>query len=193
MHESCYLIFKTFIKNYTNNKKTYSILEIGSKNVNKNNKKTYSEILKTCGILYNYTGLDIEDGDNVDIVTNEEYKYPIDSNTYDIIICSSVLEHVPFFWETFLEIVRITKKNGLMFFNTPANGRIHKYPLDCWRFYPDAYKSLELYSKGQTDLLENFIYEEEQLNILLSDKKDQYKGNYWHDNIGIFKKNKLSK
>ena len=188
MHESCYKNFIIFLEKYTNNQKVYKILEIGSKQVNTNNKKTCLDLLKTQDILYEYTGLDIESGENVDIISADPYSYPLESESYDIIICSSVLEHVPLFWKTFLEIVRITRKDGLMYFNTPSSGRIHKYPLDCWRFYPDAYKALEICSEDKVELLENYIYEEEQLNILLSDKKDQYKGNYWHDNIGIFKK-----
>ena len=28
--------------------------------------------------------------------------------------------------------------NGLFYLNVPSNGPYHTYPLDCYRFYPDA-------------------------------------------------------
>ena len=27
---------------------------------------------------------------------------------------------------------------GHVYVNAPSNGGVHRYPLDCWRFYPDA-------------------------------------------------------
>ena len=47
---------------------------------------------------------------------------PFKDNSIDIVVSISVFEHVEFFWETYLEMLRILKPNGLLFINAPSNG-----------------------------------------------------------------------
>ena len=46
-----------------------------------------------------YTGLDIIDGPNVDVVLSDPYEYPLESSRVDFIISSSSFEHTEFFWK----------------------------------------------------------------------------------------------
>ena len=91
---------------------------------------------------------------------NIPYKLDFESESVDIICCSSVFEHDIFFWVTFLECMRILKPHGLLYLQAPSNGPDHKYPVDCWRFYPDSGKALEKwarYNSYRPLLLETFI------------------------------------
>ena len=38
-----------------------------------------------------------------------------------------------------------TKPGGLIFAVAPGTGPVHRYPYDCWRFYPDAWAALASY------------------------------------------------
>ena len=83
----------------------------------------------------------------------------IDS-AYDVIISTSVFEHVEFFWLTYLEILRILKPNGIFYFNVPSNGDFHRWPQDCWRFYPDSGNALINWAKRNNFnpiLLESYV------------------------------------
>jgi SAM-dependent methyltransferase len=51
------------------------------------------------------------------------------------------------FWLVFLEIMRVLKPNGLFYLNAPSNGNFHRYPVDCWRFYPDSGNALVAWAK----------------------------------------------
>ena len=57
-------------------------------------------------------------------------------------ISGQAFEHVDFFWASFLEIARVIKPGGLVFLIAPSRGPEHRYPVDCWRFYPDGYRAL---------------------------------------------------
>ena len=43
------------------------------------------------------------------------------------------------FWVTFAEMARVVKAGGFVYISVPVNGPVHRHPMDCWRFYPDAY------------------------------------------------------
>jgi hypothetical protein len=38
--------------------------------------------------------------------------------------------------------MRVLKPEGLFYLNVPSNGAFHRYPVDCWRFYPDSGRAL---------------------------------------------------
>ena len=60
------------------------------------------------------------------IVLEDPYKLPFDSDSVDIVICSSCFEHSEMFWLLFLEVMRILKPTGLFYMNAPSNGAFHK-------------------------------------------------------------------
>lgn len=92
-------------------------------------------------------GMDIEPGLNVDIVVADPYDWKeIATGSVDVVTCSEVFEHAEFFWITILEISRVLKGNGLAFITSPGGGPRHRFPVDCWRFYDDAFPALARYA-----------------------------------------------
>jgi SAM-dependent methyltransferase len=107
-----------------------------------------------------YIGVDMAPGLGVDIVAADPYTLPFSSQSFDVVVSTSCFEHVEMFWVLFLEILRVTKPNGLVYVNAPSNGGVHRYPVDCWRFYPDAAKALEKWARRngyQPSVLEQYI------------------------------------
>lgn len=141
MHNSalknCNLFFETYVKDKFVNPK---VVNIGSKD-NHNNQYKYIPSYVT------QIGLDFEPGPNVDIVLTDPYHFPVEDSSVDVVVSSSVFEHCEFFWLTILEIYRILKPTGLAYINAPSNGSFHRFPIDCWRFYPDAANSFVNWGK----------------------------------------------
>jgi SAM-dependent methyltransferase len=94
----------------------------------------------------NYIGVDLTKGPGVDVVLDNPYRLPFDDNSFDYVISSSCFEHSEFFWLTYLESIRVLKPNGLFYLNAPSNGDFHRFPVDCWRFFPDSGNALSNWS-----------------------------------------------
>ena len=97
------------------------------------------------------------------------YVIPLENNYADVVISGQAFEHIEFFWVSFLELVRIVKKDSYIIITAPSAGCVHRHPVDCWRFFPDAMPALAKW--GKVDLIETFMVEEG-----------------WGDNFGVFKK-----
>jgi SAM-dependent methyltransferase len=122
-----------------------------------------------------YVGIDIESAPGVDIVLEDGYIFPLEDDTFDFVISSSCFEHINFFWISFLEIIRVLKPNGLFYLNAPSGGDYHKYPIDCWRFYPDSGHALTKWgikNNHNCGLIEQYT----------SDKENDI----WADYVAIF-------
>lgn len=79
-------------------------------------------------------------GINVDIVSSKAFLWQeIEDESFDYVLSTSTFEHNPFFWVTFAEIARVLKQGGKTLITAPAAGIVHRYPVDCWRFYPDSW------------------------------------------------------
>ena len=118
MHLSALQSFRDFQETYLNHlddKNLKKVIEIGSLSVNSNVK----DIVST---NFNYIGLDIAEGPNVDIVLEDPYKLPFNDNSIDVVLSISTFEHTDFFWVTFLEILRVLKPEGLFFLRTACVG-----------------------------------------------------------------------
>lgn len=112
------------------------IADIGSFDVN----GTYKPLIAS---NHFYCGIDIRAGKNVDVVVDEQYKWDnIESDYFDIIISGSCLEHVKHPWLLFETLERILKPDGLMLIVVPNTEVEHKYPVDCWRIFPDGLRVL---------------------------------------------------
>jgi len=133
----------------------YKVVEIGSFDVNGS--------IRSCvgSNISDYVGLDFESGPGVDVVLTDPYTFPFQDNTFDILVTSSCFEHSEMFWLTFLEGMRILKPSGLFYYNVPSSWMsYHRYPFDCWRFYPDSARALETWAKRNglnTMVLESYI------------------------------------
>jgi SAM-dependent methyltransferase len=96
---------------------------------------------------FKYVGLDIEPGPNVDVVVTDPYKWTeIETESFDAVVSGSAFEHNPYFWVTMAEVARVLKPGAPCCIVAPSRGLVHRYPLDCWRFYPDAGPALAAYA-----------------------------------------------
>lgn len=180
MHPSALYNAKLFSETYIDKQKNITslkVLEIGSKNV----QDTILNIRNVLPESINYIGVDFDSGNNVDVVISDPYKLPFEDESIDYIISSSCFEHSEFFWLVYIEIMRVLKPTGLLYINVPNNGYIHRYPVDCWRFYPDS--GMALVNWGirngiNNTLLESFI--SNQSNSI-TEIRETYSEINWND------------
>jgi SAM-dependent methyltransferase len=125
-----------FFRTYVPADSSLDILEIGALDVN-GSPRTLAP--PRC----NYVGADFAEGKGVDVILTDAYSLPFADETFDVCISSSCFEHAEFFWLSFNEALRVLKPDGLFYLNVPSNGGFHRFPVDCWRFYPDAARALE--------------------------------------------------
>ena len=171
MHPSamnnCKVFFETY-GDYFSNDKTTKIVEIGSQDVN-------GSLRSVAPRDFDYIGVDFQAAKGVDIVLSDPYSLPFESESVDIVLSSSCFEHSEMFWLVFLEVMRVLKPTGLFYLNAPSAGSFHRFPVDCWRFYPDSGRALVQWSRrsgGNAELLESYTQ----------------KGGNWQDFVGIFLK-----
>ncbi len=153
MHQSSFEKMKHFLLEFSEDFKhsKCSVLDFGSFDVNGSYRSLFANE------KWNYIGLDVKRGPNVDFVPDDQYHWKsLADNQFDLVISGQALEHCEFFWLIFQEIHRVLKPSGLTCVIAPSSGPEHRYPVDCWRFYPDGMSALCKYSglevvKVQTD------------------------------------------
>ena len=128
-------IMQSFVEKYLEDKKL-TILDVGSFNVN----GSYNRYFQNP--KWKYTGADIVDGKNVDVVFKEPYNWQFKDNSFDVVISGQTFEHIEYPWLTIKEIERVMKPGGVGCIIAPSEGYEHRYPLDCWRFMPDGFRAL---------------------------------------------------
>jgi len=127
-----------FVADYLDPMSSLKILDAGSYNVN----GSYKSLFKN----WQYSGLDVEPGPNVDIVVNG-YDWGINEE-YDVVISGQALEHVEDMSKFMKAIYLAVKPGGLVCIIAPGvnkRGKTfkrHRYPIDCWRILPDGMKFL---------------------------------------------------
>jgi SAM-dependent methyltransferase len=152
MHPSALKNAKLFFDTYSSSFKSGEILEIGSQDVN-------GSLRNVAPNHMGYIGVDFTEGKGVDVITQDPYRMPFEDSRFDIVVSNSCFEHSELFWLLFLDVMRLLKPNGLLYINVPSNADFHRYPVDCWRFYPDSGKALVTWAKHNglnTVLLESF-------------------------------------
>ena len=167
MHDTAYETGKKFFELYW--KPSFKkILDLGSQNIN-------GTLRDFCPEGAEYLGVDMAEGEGVDLVLSDPYKFPFENESFDVIVSSSCFEHSTLFWLTFLECIRVLKRDGFLYINVPSNGIYHPYPTDCWRFYPDAAWALAEWSQKngfEVNPLESFTC--------------LRKGDIWNDFVAVF-------
>lgn len=142
MHKSSIIRMQWFIDNYATKitKNEVRVLDVGSYEVYGSYRHLFDES------KYHYSGLDIEEGPNVDIVLKHPYDWSaIESDSFDIVISGQAFEHIEFFWKTMEEMTRVLKKDGLLCLIAPHGFGEHRYPVDCYRFFSDGMIALARY------------------------------------------------
>ena len=167
MH-NCQAFFSCYSKSIDTATKV-RVIEIGSQDVN-------GSLRSVVPPQYEYIGLDFVAAKGVDIILTDPYSLPFEDESVDIILSSSCFEHSEMFWLVFLEILRVLKPEGLFYLNAPSSGNFHRYPVDCWRFYPDSGRALITWAKRNgigAAMLESYTQ----------------KGGSWQDYVAVFLKN----
>jgi len=178
MHKSAHETGQKFLTRYWLTGMT-SVLEIGSMDIN-------GSLRDFQPPNSNWTGVDLEAGKSVDIVLAATHTLPFGDVEFDLVVASSVFEHDPFFWRTFTEMVRVTKPNGFIYINAPSNGLVHRYPLDFYRFYPDAGHGLKEWAQidyPEIRLVESFIANQ---NFEIGEPD----AGHWNDFTAVFQRGK---
>lgn len=89
---------------------------------------------------------------------------PVENNSFDVIICTEVLEHVPDPINAIKEMSRILKSGGIIIITTPLGSHIHQEPYHFYGgFTPYFY--------------EKYLFENEFINIQILPNKGFY--NYY--------------
>jgi len=113
------------------------ILDVGSMDVNGTYRTFFDDP------AWSYTGLDLTPGPGVDTVLASPYSWKnVPSNHYDVVITGQAFEHIEFPWITILQVTRTLVEGGLLCLIVPSGGQEHRFPVDCWRFYPDGVQAL---------------------------------------------------
>lgn len=168
MHLNSELLFKKHALSYF--KDNMKVLEIGAdalptwycKTVNKPSIEWFTLDIKT-----HWDTLEIGKNNEAmsrQIVSNFEYNYPIEDNTFDIVFSGQVMEHVKNIWKWMDELKRITKPGRLIITILPVSWPYHVAPqvVDCWRIYPEGMKAL-MEDKGLQILVNTFESLEKEL------------------------------
>jgi SAM-dependent methyltransferase len=90
------------------------VLEIGSLDIN----GSVRGFFEHC----DYTGLDIGPGPGVDVVCQGQ-SYDAPTGSFDVVICCEVMEHNPFWQDTFRNMIRLLRPGGLMVMSCATTGR----------------------------------------------------------------------
>jgi SAM-dependent methyltransferase len=89
------------------------VLDIGSLDINGNNRYLFTD--------YDYTGIDIGEGPNVDIVCRgHEFK---SKEKFDVVISSECFEHDEYWDKTMLNAINLLKVGGMFVFTCATDGR----------------------------------------------------------------------
>lgn len=153
------------------------IVDYGSLDVNGSFKPIFD------GSAWRYVGMDREAGENVDVIVDQPYRWKaFRSRSVDVLVSGQALEHTELFWRTLDEIDRILKPGGLVCLVAPSSGPEHRYPVDCWRFYPDGMRAMALYA-GLTPL---------EVETNWEDGPYTDSSNLWHDSVMIAQKRRRS-
>ena len=93
-----------------------NVLDIGSLDINGNNRYLFEQC--------DYTGIDIGDGPNVDLVIKGHlHRIDIDKN-YDVVISTECFEHDEYWQQTLKNVINnLLKEGGLFLFSCAAPGR----------------------------------------------------------------------
>ncbi|OGI78917.1 hypothetical protein A3F19_01730 [Candidatus Nomurabacteria bacterium RIFCSPHIGHO2_12_FULL_37_29] len=107
------------VAKYSSSEKT---LEIGAYG-----KSTYGRFFP------NKVGVDIREGPGVEVVASV-YELPFNDNSFDVVLCMVVMEHLEDPKKAISEMKRVLKSGGTILVSTPFLFPIHDSPGDYWRF-----------------------------------------------------------
>lgn len=135
MHPSQHDTVDRLIRTYfTSPGKT--VFDIGSYDVNGSHKPS------VLAAGFQYVGLDISPGPNVDFVVPPYLWNLLANDSCDYVISGSCLEHVEAPWLWAKELERVLSPGGMCIVLLPYSIGEHRYPVDCYRILPDGLRFL---------------------------------------------------
>ncbi len=100
----------------------------------------YKEFLQEKGTIVEYIGIDLEQSDYHNTIRPDMFwdgmKIPLEDNSCDWIIATEFLEHYHDTEAILLEMNRVLKQGGKLFFTVPCVWVLHEVPYDEHRFTP---------------------------------------------------------
>jgi SAM-dependent methyltransferase len=161
-HEAQRVYFNKVKNKYPDFFSDVKVLEIGSLYINGTVRDFFN--------AKEYIGIDVGMGPGVDIVAQgQEFDYP--DEYFDTTISAECFEHNPFWLETFLNMIRMTKNGGLVTFSCASLGReehgtTRSKPQDSpltldlkWDYYCNLYETDFLDVMNMNDYFEKFEFE----------------------------------
>ena len=161
-----------FIKNLKSKYQQFfirkKVLEIGSLNIN----GTIRDLFYEC----DYIGIDLDTGPGVDIIC-EGQNYNAPDESYDVVVSTECFEHNPYWYETFLNMIRLCKPEGLVVFTCATEGReehgtTNRFPSDSpftiskgWNYYKNL---------TENDFIEKIDFSKEFDNYSFSTNNEVY-------------------
>jgi SAM-dependent methyltransferase len=131
---------------YIDPEKPQLIVDIGARDWAKKGCGTYKYFIKghdyALSDKWEYLGVDVDAGINVDVVMPDPFTIPLETDSADVVISGQCFEHCENPFKLMAEMARICKPGGYVFVVAPFRCNEHKRPLDCWRFLPDGWRSL---------------------------------------------------
>lgn len=92
---------------------------------------------------WRYTGFDIMDGPNVDVVGDAHHASQfLPWNTYDAVMSFVVFEHLLMPWKAVIEMNRLLRIGAIGLILAPQTWPLHEEPCDYFRFSKHAWKAL---------------------------------------------------
>lgn len=138
MHDAAYAMMNRTLERYRTGPARHrpSVLDVGSADYN----GTFRPLIE--GRSWQYTGLDLEPGQNVDIVSRDPYCYPFLPRSFELVISGNTAHNVARPWLWVKELTRILKPGGLLVLVTVWQHGLNEYPQDYFRFMPDGLRVL---------------------------------------------------
>ena len=143
MHRSSFERMQAFRDAYLAEAKgrPLKILDVGSASIEGG--VTYRDLFGA----WDYLGLDADRAPNVDLTVADPYHWrELADASFDVVVSGQAFEHIEWPWLTIMEIARVLKPAGLAAITAPSGGHVHRYPTDCWRYYPDGLPALAKYA-----------------------------------------------
>ena len=166
MHKTAMENGQRFFDTYVGGLGSVCVVDIGAQDV-------CGSLREVCPQSAYYVGVDFIKGKGVDIVLDDPYKLPFEDNTVDVIVSTSTFEHCEMFWLLFLEIIRVLKPMGLFYLNAPSHCGFHRFPVDCYRFFPDSGNALAKWARkcgfDETIVLEQYTNYDDYVCVFLKD------------------------
>jgi len=92
-----------------------------------------------------YIATDCFEHPNIDVVSDIHHLTDVfQPDSFDFVICTDVLEHIPRPWEAVRELYAVLKPGGILLLTTPFNFHLHgnEQVRDYWRISADGLRVL---------------------------------------------------